>query len=105
MPRLAPKRLVEELSEHDAHILHGVVLINIEVALGFELQIEAAVMGEELQHVIKETDSRRNFIPAAAFNDQHGADISLLCGALDRGSSHFALTSFAAISASVSRSA
>ena len=57
MPRFAPKRLVEELAQHDADIFDGVVLIDIEVALGFELKIEAAVMGEQFQHVIEETDS------------------------------------------------
>src|SRR5208337_3160040 len=88
-----------------ANILHGVVLIDIEVALGFELEIEATVMGEEFQHVIEETDSSRNLVPAAAFNDQHSADVGLLGGALNRGSSHFAVTSFAPISASDSRSA
>ena len=57
MPRLAAQRFVERLSQHDADIFDGVMLIDIEVALGFELQIEAAVMGEEFQHVIEETDS------------------------------------------------
>src|ERR1700690_372779 len=63
------------------------------------------MMCEKLQHVIKETDSSRNLVPALSFNDQHRADVGFPGGALDRGFSHFAVASFAPISESVSRSA
>jgi hypothetical protein len=65
---LGAQRFVEELAEHDADIFDGVVLVDIEVALGFELEIEATVMGEEFQHVIEETDPSRNLVSTAAFN-------------------------------------
>ena len=45
-PALGAQRLVEELAQHNADILDGVVLIDIKVAFGFELKIEAAMMSE-----------------------------------------------------------
>ena len=60
MPRRSPKRLRKQLAQHDADILDGVVLIHIQIAVGFQLQIEAAVLGEQLQHVIEEADAGRD---------------------------------------------
>ena len=40
-------------AEHDPGILDGVMLIDIQIAGGMQLQIESAVLGEQLQHVIQ----------------------------------------------------
>ena len=87
------ERLGEQLSEHDARVLHGVVLIDVEIAIGVELQVEAAVLGEELEHVIEEADSGGDFVAAAAFEFERAADARLFGVALNGGGSHAVKTS------------
>ena len=62
------ERFGEQLAQHDADVFHGVVLVHIEIAVGVELQIEAAVLGEQLQHVIEEADAGGDLVAAAAFD-------------------------------------
>ena len=69
------ERFREELAQHDARVFHGVVLIDVKIAHGFQLQIEAAVLGEELQHVIQEANAGRDFIAAFAFDFERAADL------------------------------
>ena len=85
--------------------IDGVMLIDIEVTSGSEVEIEAAMMREKFQHVIEETNPGRNFVAATALDDERGTNVGLFGDALNRRSSHFAVASFAPISASVSRSA
>src|SRR5271168_473979 len=54
------------LTKRNTNVLHGVVLIHIEIALRGDLQIETAVTRDQVQHVIEETDARVNFGLAAA---------------------------------------
>jgi len=60
--------LGEKLAHDDADILHCVVLIDVEIAIGFEFQVERAVFREKLQHVIEETNARGDFVTAAALD-------------------------------------
>ena len=82
MPLRSPSALREQLAQHDADVFHGVVLVDIQIALGVELQIEAAMLGEQLQHVIEEADAGGDFVPAAAFDPQRAADVRFLGVAL-----------------------
>jgi len=81
------QRLGEQLPQHDSHVLHGVVLIHVEVAFGVELQIEAAMFGEELQHVVEETNAGLNLVAAAAFDRERALNAGLLGMAADGGAS------------------
>ena len=62
------QRLGEQLTQHDAGVFDGVVLVHVEVARGLERQVEAAVLGEQLQHVIEEADAGRDLVAAAALD-------------------------------------
>jgi hypothetical protein len=64
------------------------MLVHIEVAAGFEFQIESAVVREQLEHVIEETDSRRNLVSAPALNRERELDVRLLAQPLDAALSH-----------------
>ena len=44
------------------------MLIHVQIAIGAQLQIEAAVFGEQLQHVVEEADAGRDLVPAAPFD-------------------------------------
>lgn len=53
----AAQRFVECLSKDDPDIFHGVVLVYLKISESFEVQVEASVMREEFEHVIKEMDT------------------------------------------------
>jgi hypothetical protein len=42
-----------------------------------EREVEAAVLGEQLQHVVEEADAGGDFIPAAAFDAERAGDLRL----------------------------
>ena len=53
------------------------MLIHIQIARGLQLQIEAAVLGEQLQHVIEEANAGGDLVAAAAIDLQRAADLRL----------------------------
>jgi hypothetical protein len=58
------------------------MLIHVEIAFGIQGEVEATVFGEQLQHVVEETDAGRDVIAAAAFDFQDAGDAGLLSVAL-----------------------
>ena len=88
-----PQRLGEQLAEHDAGVLHGVMLVHVQIALGAQFQVEAAVFGEQLQHVIEETDAGRDFIGPAPLDAQPSGNARFLGIAADGRVPHDANTS------------
>src|ERR1700685_1044907 len=64
------------------------MLIDVQIAGGFEREIEAAMLGEQFQHMIQETDSAGNVVCAAAFDAQPAGDLGLFGVAFERGFSH-----------------
>src|SRR4029077_9410558 len=57
---LVTKRLAERLAQRDPDVFHGVMLINIQIAGGFQLQVESPMAREKFQHMIEEADSGGN---------------------------------------------
>src|ERR1035437_9933270 len=82
----------EQLAEHDADVFHGVVLVHVEIALGLQGEVEAAVLGEQLQHVVEEANAGRDVIASAALDFQGAGDACLFGIALNGGGSHAAGT-------------
>ena len=70
MPLRSPSAFEHRLAEHDADVLDGVVLVDVEIAGRLQRQIEAAVAREQLQHVIEETDAGADVVAAAAVDRQ-----------------------------------
>ncbi len=56
----------EGLAQADADVLHGVVLVHLQVAFGLYLQVEIAVGRKQVQHMVKKRDAGldRGFSPA-----------------------------------------
>ena len=75
----------EELAEDDADVFDGVVLVDVEIAIGFELEVEAAVFGEELQHVVEEADAGGDLVAAAAFDVERAGDLRFFGVSVQRG--------------------
>src|SRR5690606_3883501 len=48
------ERLVERLPQHDGDILDGMVGVNVKVTLCLDDQVEQAVHGDMVQHVVEE---------------------------------------------------
>ena len=62
---LVAEGAVEGFAERDADVFDGVVLIDVEIAVAFEFEIECAVAGEQLQHVIEEANAGGDLVLAA----------------------------------------
>jgi hypothetical protein len=65
-----------------------VVLIDIQVSPGLQLQIEAAMLGEQLEHMIEKPDAGGNFVYATPVHSERSANFGLLGFAMDASRSH-----------------
>ena len=63
--RLVADRPGERLSQRDADVLDGVVRIDVQVALGFDLEVEHAVAGHLVEHVLEERQAGRQSLRRA----------------------------------------
>ena len=55
-PGPVAQRLVHGLAEHQAHVLHRVVVVHLKVAGARQLQVPPGVEGQGVQHVVEEPD-------------------------------------------------
>ena len=53
---LVAQRLAEHLADGDADVLDGVVAVDVEVARGLHVEVEAAVAAELVEHVVEERE-------------------------------------------------
>ena len=68
------ERGLDRLAERDADVLDRVVLVDVEIALGAQAQVEAAVAREQLQHVVEKADAGPDVVSAAAVERQPDGD-------------------------------
>src|SRR5437660_4199497 len=94
---LIAQRAVERFAKGNSNILHCVVLVNIQIAFGFQLQVKSAVTGKELQHVIEKTYTGRDLITPLALNGESKLNISLAGHTMKPGFSHRATCDVAGI--------
>ena len=71
------ERLVERLAEHDADVLGGVVRAGLEVAGRLDVEVEARVAREQVEHVVEEPDAGRGRALAGAVQREPQADAGL----------------------------
>ena len=87
MPAFSPTRLAERLPEANAHVLHGVVLVHLQVAAGGDGQVEGGVFGQQGQHVVEKADAGGDPRLADAVQQQFQFDVGFRRLAVDAGSS------------------
>src|SRR3546814_12350648 len=58
--------LGHRLADHDAAVLGGVVTVDMQIALGLQRDVDQAVAGELLEHVVEEADAGRHLVGAGA---------------------------------------
>src|SRR5208337_200769 len=75
---------VDGFAEGNAHVLDSVVLVHMQVALGGEAEIKAAVTRDEVEHVIEEGNARGNAGLATSVEIQTQRDLRFLGVAPDR---------------------
>src|ERR1700733_4671577 len=81
------------------------VLIYVEVSIGFDFEVEASVFGEEFQHVVEEADAGRYFVAALAFDGQGSGDPGFFGASLDGGFSHRAVTPSSSLMSAITATA
>ena len=52
--------LFEGLPERDADVLGGVMMINVKIARGGHIQVEAGMMSEKIKHVVEKANAGRD---------------------------------------------
>ena len=80
--------LGDRLTQGNAGIFHGVMIVNVQVAFGFQCHVDQRMAGQLLQHMVEETYSRSDFICAFAVEVDFACDFSFCGFAADFGGSH-----------------
>ena len=55
---LVAHRARKRLAQGDAHVFHRVVAVDVQVACAVDVQVDQAVAGDLVEHVVKEADAR-----------------------------------------------
>ena len=74
---LRAERGRDGVAERDADVLHRVMGVHVEVALGGDREIEAPVPGDQLEHVVEESDARPHVVAAPAIEVERETDVCL----------------------------
>src|SRR5206468_9778713 len=61
-PGAIAERLIDRAAERQREILDGVVLVDVEIAVRFHLEVEKAVYRDELEHVVEERQTGRDVV-------------------------------------------
>lgn len=75
--------LGEGLAQGDAHVLIGVVVVDVGVAPGGDLQIQQAVAGDLVKHVVEERDAGGHLAAAGAVEIEGHVHVGFTGDAMD----------------------
>jgi hypothetical protein len=64
--RLVSQGLAEGFAKADSHIFHCMMGVYVQIPLGFQSQIDQAMLGQQGKHVIKKADASADLCPAFA---------------------------------------
>ena len=82
---LGAERLQQRLPERDADVLDRVVIVDVQVALGFDLHGDAGVARQLVEHVVEEADPGGHAARAAAVQIDGDGDRRFVRGSHDAG--------------------
>ena len=82
-----PEGGIDGLTESNADVFDGVMLIDVEIAGCFEAQIEPAVAGDKVEHMVEKGDAGGDFGFAAAVEIQAEGDFGFFGDTRDGGGS------------------
>ena len=75
--------LAQRLSERDADILDGVMLVDMQIALGRDLDIHQRMARQLIEHVVEKADAGRNLAVAGAVDRKFDDNVGFFRRALD----------------------
>src|SRR5580658_548537 len=94
---LRSQRLQHRFAKHDAHILDGVMLIDIEIAARLQIEVKSPMARNEFKHVVEKTYTGADARFSAPVEIKAQADVRLGSLAMDAGltlcGKHLAITS------------
>src|SRR5262245_55195209 len=82
------ERRRHRFAQRDPEILDRMVLIDVEIALRLDGQIESAMPGDEIEHVIEEANAGGHLIPSTAVELQPDRDVGFLRLTMDYAAPH-----------------
>ena len=82
---LVADRLQHRLAERDADVFDRVVAVDVQVALGLDVQVDQAMAGDLVEHVVEKADAGRELRLAAAVQVRRGRVICV--SVVSRGTS------------------
>src|SRR5262245_9698408 len=83
-----PERLLHCLTECDADVLRGVMMIDVQVALSLDREVDAGMARQKLEHVIEEADPRRGRRRTGTVKVDRDLHVAFLGATLDRALAH-----------------
>ena len=86
-PGKIAQRLGNRLANNDAGIFNRVVAINVQVALGADMQVDEGVAPERVQHMVKKANARFDISLAGPIEIEGHGDIGFLGFSRNRGCS------------------
>jgi hypothetical protein len=69
-PLEVAKRFAAGLTQANPNVFNSMVHVDVEIALGFDREIERTVLGETVQHVVKEADPGLNVRPTSSIETE-----------------------------------
>ena len=75
--------LGERLAQGDADVLHGVVVVDVQVALALDVQVDQPVPGDLVKHVLKKRNADIESGLSGAIQVDRGFDLGFQSVALD----------------------
>lgn len=75
--------LGERLAQSDADVLHGVVVVDVQVALALDVQVDQPVPGDLVKHVLKKRNADIESGLSGAIQVDRGFDLGFQSVALD----------------------
>ncbi|MNE23006.1 hypothetical protein D3C80_1162400 [compost metagenome] len=81
---LVADRLRKSLTQGDTDVFHGVVIVDMQVALALDIQVDQPVPGDLVKHVLKEGNPDIESGLSGAIQVDRGFDLGFQSVALDR---------------------
>jgi hypothetical protein len=75
--------LKDRLSQNDAQVFHGVVIVHFDIPFGFDVKVKKTVTGKKGQHMVEKGDPGVDGRFAAAVKFQTDSDIGFTGGTAD----------------------
>ena len=71
-------RFRKRLAERDSDILHGVMGIDMQIALGFDIEVDQTVTRDLVEHMVEKRHAGIQLLLTGAIKVDHDADLRLV---------------------------